>query len=401
MCAGRMGLMTTPWTPQFLFAVCQCGAELPLKQEIAQGPIDARLAFSRPGFVTFKLDAPCETPEQFQLPATFARSFGFSLGKVQGGLTSDLVTQTWNLPAVQELLATHEIADLHVWQRDTAQPGERGFEPGPTELAQAVEQSLREQSPIEPLRAMPDSPRPPSRRNRWVLDVVLVEPGEWWIGCHRTTRRLDCWPGGVLPIKLPEHAVSRAHLKMQEALHWSALPVTRGDLCVELGCAPGGASQALLEYGLEVLGVDPAEVASELLEHPHFTHIRRRSLEVPHKQLRGVQWLAVDINAVPSYTLDAAEQIVTNDLTNIRGMILTLKLTDWKLAEDLPQLIERVRSWGYRDVRTRQLAFNRQEISLVALRSRGQRRVQRNSRRRVRHDTAHASKPSGPHLSTK
>ena len=393
--------MTTAWTPQFLFAVCQYGAELPLKHEIAHGPIPARPAFSRPGFVTFKLEAPCDTPEQFQLPATFARSFGFSLGKVRGELTSDLVAQTWKLPALEAFQATHEIADLHVWQRDTSPPGARGFEPGPTELAQAVEQALRKQSTVETLRTMPDAPRPPSRRNRWVLDVVLVEPGEWWVGCHRTTRRIDCYPGGILPLTLPEHAVSRAHLKMQEALQWSVLPSSQGDRCVDLGCAPGGASQALLEYGLEVLGVDPAEVAPEVLAHPRFTHIRRRSLDVPHKQLRGVQWLTADINAVPSYTLDAAEQIVKNDLTNIRGMILTLKLTDWKLAEDLPNLVERVRSWGYRDVRTRQLASNRQEICLVALRSRGQRRVLRNARRRVRQDAPHASKPPGPHLSTK
>ncbi len=390
--------MLDTWPPQFLFVICQCGSELTLKSEIAAGPIDARPAFSRPGFVTFKLDATCADPEQFQLPATFARTFGFSLGKICGELTSDLVEQTWNLPAVQSLLASKEIADLHVWQRDSAKPGVRGFEPGPTELARVVEEALRKQSPVKPLRAMPDVPRPPSRRNRWVLDVVLVEPGEWWLGCHRTTRRMDCWPGGVLPIRLPEHAVSRAYLKMQESLNWSALPTARGDLCVELGCAPGGASQALLEYGLTVLGVDPAEVDAEVLAHPHFTHVRRRSHDVPHKQLRGVKWLAADINATPTYTLDAVEQVVTNDQTKIRGMILTLKLTDFKLAEELPQFIERVRNWGFRDIRTRQLAFNRQEICLVALRSRGQRRVQRGSRRRLRPDTAHDNISRGPHL---
>jgi len=390
--------MPTAWPPQFLFAVCQRGAEQALKHELAAGPINVRPAFSRPGFVTFKLDAPCTDPAQFQLPATFARALGFSLGKVRGELTVDLVEETWNSPALQELLATQEIADLHVWQRDSAVPGVRGFEPGPSELALAIEKSLRKQSPIEPLQAMPESPRPPSRRNRWVLDLVIVEPGEWWIGCHRTTRRTDCWPGGVVPIKLPEHAVSRAYLKMQEALHWSALPTARGDLCVEIGCAPGGASQALLEYGLNVLGVDPAEMAEEVLAHPHFTHVRRRSLDVPHKMLRGAQWLATDINATPTYTLDAVEQVVTNDLTNIRGLILTLKLTDLKLAEELPQFVNRVRSWGYRDVRTRQLAFNRQEICLVGLRSRGQRRVLRSSRHKVRYDGAHASGPAGPHL---
>ena len=390
--------MSTSWPPQFLFAVCQCGAEHALKDEIAAGPIKARLAFSRPGFVTFKLHAACTDPEQFQLPATFARTFGFSLGKVQGESTNDLANQVWHLAAVKDLLAVQLVDDIHVWQRDTAVPGERGFEPGATELALAVEQSVRALSPLESLRPIPAAPRAPSRRNRWVLDIVLVEPGEWWIGCHRTARRLDCWPGGVIPLQLPAHAVSRAYLKMQEALQWSALPLARGDLCVELGCAPGGAAQALLDAGLQVLGIDPAEVADEVLADPRFTHIRRRSSEVARKQLRSVQWLAADMNVAPSYTLDSVEQIVSNDLTNIRGMVLTLKLADWKLARDLPQWVERVRNWGYRDIRTRQLAFNRQEFCLVALRSRGQRRVRRGARRKLRADGAHASTPGSPHL---
>ena len=388
--------MTNAWPPQFLFAVCQCGAEQALKNEIAAGPIDARPAFSRPGFVTFKLGDEIAEPEQLQLPSTFARTFGFSLGKVQGDSTTELAKAVWSLPAVEAFLAEQTIVDVHVWQRDTNVPGVKGFEPGTTELASAVEASVRQHSPIEPLRSLPEAPRTPSRRNRWVLDVVLVEPGEWWIGCHFTSRRLDCYPGGVLPLELPEHAVSRAYLKMKEALQWSALPIARGDLCVELGCAPGGASQTLMEQGLKVLGVDPAEVEPIVLDDEHFTHIRRRSNDVPHKQLRGVQWLAADMNVAPTYTLDAVEEVVSNPQTNVRGMILTLKLADWKLADELPKLIERVRSWGYRDVRTRQLAFNRQELCLVALRSRGQRRVKRN-RRRVRHDASHAGTKLGPH----
>ncbi len=392
--------MSTNWPPKFLFAVCQCGAEQALKHEVAAGPIDASLAFSRPGFVTFKLKDEINEPEQFQLPSTFARASGFSLGKVSGESAQDLAQLSWQLPGVEAFLADQSIVDLHVWQRDTAVPGVRGFEPGPTALSLTIERVLREQAPVEPLRTMPTAPRPPSRRNRWVLDVVVVEPGEWWLGCNHTTRRLDCYPGGVLPLELPDHAVSRAYLKMQEALQWSALPIARGELCVELGCAPGGASQALLEHGLRVLGVDPAEVDPVVLAEEQFTHIRRRSTEVRRKQLRGVQWLAADMNVAPNYTLDAVEEIVGNELANVRGMILTLKLADWKLANELPKLVERVRGWGYRDVRTRQLAFNRQEVCLVALRSRGQRRVKRIGRRMLRRDSTHGSKLVEPHFPT-
>lgn len=390
--------MSSDLPPQFFFAVCQCGAERALKQEVAAGPIEARPAFSRPGFVTFKLDGVCERPERFQLPTTFARTYGFCLGKVTGERANELAEQVWKLPAIVQLMETVSISDLHVWQRDAAATGERGFQPGPTLLAQEAERVVRQHSPIESLRVLPADPRLPSRRNSWVLDAALVEPNEWWIGCHRVTSRCDCWPGGVPPLALPEYAVSRAYLKMAEALEWSALPIVRNDLCLELGCAPGGTAQALLDCGMRVIGIDPAEVDPVVVENPTFLHLRRRSAEVPRRDLRGVRWLAADMNGTPTYTLDAVEDIVVNKAASIRGMVLTLKMTDWKLAEQLPELVKRVRSWGYRDVRMRQLAFNRQEICLVALRSRGQRRVHRKSRPRRRTDDAHASKPQSPHF---
>ena len=392
--------MPNSWPPQFLYTVCQCGAEQALKQELAVRLEDARPAFSRPGFVTFKLVSPCLQPERFQLPATFARSFGFSLGKLSGTNASNLSKQAWELPAVLEFLESEKLGDIHTWQRDTALPGTQGFEPGQTLLAREVENQIRKNSPLEVLRELPSHPRPPSRRNCWVLDVVLVEPNEWWLGCHRTTRRADCWPGGVPPLEMPGHAVSRAYLKMAEAIEWSAIPIQRGDVCLELGCAPGGAVQALLDRGAKVTGIDPAEVDPEVFQHPQFEHLRCRSAEVSQRRLKAVRWLAADMNVAPAYTLDAVEDIVVNKAPQIRGMVLTLKLADWKLAEKLPEFVARVRSWGYRDIRTRQLAFNRREVCLVALRSRGQRRVQRHSKTRQRKDQAHASTPRPPHLPT-
>ncbi len=399
--------MNDHWPPHFLYTVCQRGAEGALKREMDLRLPGAKLAFSRPGFVTFKLAEACTQPERFKLPAAFARAWGFPLGKVSGSHAQQLAEQVWQLPAVEQFLASTPIGALHVWQRDAAMPGRRGFQPGPTPLAEEVEQTIRSRSPIESLRSDSNqghsagqAERQPAPRNRWVLDVVLVQPSEWWIGCHLAADRTACWPGGVLPIALPPYAVSRAYLKMEEALRWSALPIAHGEHCLDLGCAPGGTSQVLLEHGLHVLGVDPAEVADVVAEHPRFTHLRRRSIDIPKRQLRGIQWLVADVNATPCYTLDAAEAIATQPQSTIRGMVLTLKFTDWKLTDELPQYVERVRKWGYRDVRTRQLAHNRQELCLVALRSRSQRRVRRNSRRQLRHDAAHAGTPAGPHITS-
>ena len=390
--------MESPWRPQFVYAVCQHGAEAALKRELAVRAPKLRPAFSRPGFVTFKLDQPCEQPEKFALPSAFARASGFSLGSVKGDRLHELARQVWELPDVAAALSSIDVAGLHVWQRDERSPGDHGFEPYRTPLADEAEHALRELAPIHVLREDASGGHKGAPRNRWVLDVALIEPGQWFVGCHRTTSRIASWPGGVPPIELPEHAVSRAYLKIAEAMTWASLPMAHGERIIELGSAPGGASQALLEAGLEVIGVDPAEMAEEVLANPRFTHIRSRSVEASRKVFRHVQWLAADMNVAPQYTLDAVESVVTHPGVHIRGMLLTLKLPDWRLVDELPAYVERVRGWGYKDVRLRQLAFNRQEICLAALRSRAQRRVLRTAApQRHRRDEPHASTPA-PHL---
>jgi 23S rRNA (cytidine2498-2'-O)-methyltransferase len=164
---------------------------------------------------------------------------------------------------------------------------------------------------------------------------------------------------------------------MAEALAWSGLPIEAEDECVEFGCAPGGACQALLDRGLFVTGIDPAEVDPILLEHPRFRQLRKRSKEVRRTEYLGVRWLAADMNLAPNYTLDAVEAVIKHADVHIRGLVLTLKLADWDQAEHLADYVARVRGWGFRDVRMRQLASGGQEVCLVALRRKALRRLSR------------------------
>jgi 23S rRNA (cytidine2498-2'-O)-methyltransferase len=199
-----------------------------------------------------------------------------------------------------------------------------------------------------------------------VLDCILVERGEWWLGWHRAASPETRWPGGVPPIALPERLISRAYLKIVEALEWSELPIRAGDRCVEIGSSPGGSCLALLERGLLVTGIDPAEMDSMVLAHPHFTHVRARAKDVKRDVFRDCRWLVMDANVAPNYTLDTLDGVLTAGGARPEGLVLTLKLTDPALAGELPSIAERIRGHGYRHVRMRQLAFNRQEVCAVA-----------------------------------
>ncbi len=125
----------------------------------------------------------------------------------------------------------------------------------------------------------------------------------------------------------------------------------------------------MLGHGLHVLGIDPAEVDPRLLAEPRFTHLQMRGADVRRRMFRQVRWLMADINVAPRYTLDTVGAIVIHPSVQIEGLLLTLKLLDWQLAEELPNYLAEIRGWGFSDVRARQLAFNRQEICVAAQRA--------------------------------
>lgn len=353
--------------PRFLFVVCQAGAERALKSELTRQRPEFRFAFSRPGFVTFRLPDDHRLGDDFDLQSVFARSFGFSLGKAEGAIAQQNARTLWSIAE------DRGVDHVHVWQRDVGLPGEKGFEPGVTSLAAEVGRIIMDHRPA----AISDRSLPVNlvaRSGDHVLDCVLVEPDQWWIGYQRATTMPTRWPGGTPKIDLPPYAVSRAYLKMREALLWSRLPVSAGDHCIELGSSPGGSCQALLDRGLVVTGIDPADMDEALLAEPNFTHVKARGADLKRREYRNVKWLMADSNVAPKHTLDTVENIVTNRQVNVRGLLLTLKLLNWELAESIPEYIERVRSWGYQYVRARQLAYNRQEICVAALRRRQMRR---------------------------
>lgn len=343
-----------PEVPQFVFLTCQHGAEAALKREVARRFPHWRVAFGRPGLVTFKLSSDqaqrlWHQPEELAL----ARCWGFSLGVFQADEPRSF------LPAVREAIEQFGCSGLHVWSRDEQPPGQFDYEPGVTPEDIRTAELLREQLAPRKLRTwvLPGTV---------VLDLMRVDADRWLLGVHRatvcpTTR----WPGGFSRVRLPEEAVSRAFLKMEEALRWSGFPLGRGQVAAELGAAPGGASQALLRRGVKVLGIDPAQIHPRVLEHPRFVHIRRRARAVPRRIYRGVHWLTADMNVTPNYTLDVVEEIVTRPDVNILGVLLTLKLTNWELADRIPDYEQRVRRWGFPLVRVRQLHHHRRELCLL------------------------------------
>ncbi len=365
-----------------VYALCQAGAEKALKAEVARMNPELRFAFSRPGFVTFKVASSEATlGMDFNPGWVFARSWGLSLGRVSSVDELLQAIPGWFQAEQYASSAQGRRWKLHLAEREQYAPGEEplGYERGLwiqkwAELLRADWKALVEASGGR-LTDEPDFSGP-AQADQWVLECAVVEEGQLWVGAYRQAKGRSAWPGGRYPVELPEDSPSRAYLKLEESIAWSGYSVRTGDTAVEIGSAPGGATYALLRRGVNVVGIDPGEMHPRVFEYrdrPYFQHIRDVVAQVPRESLpERVDWLLLDMNVEPRVSLFQVDRLVTRMPESLLGVILTVKLNQWSFASEIPHWKEHLKAMGLTRVRVTQLPANRREVCLVGLTRKGQ-----------------------------
>ena len=328
---------------EFLLCGCQGGAEGPLAARQAEVLPDVRRAAWRRGVVTFRLGG-ADPADDFSPPLVFARTTIRCFGQVTGQSIEECAA------AVSALAAGTAWDTVHVWPRDTRVGAAL------TDIRGAVLEACG----IDP------SAGPVARPGDLVLDCVLDSTLRWWVGWHRAAAPHSTWPGGFYPGQLAPHAVSRAWLKLDEAIASFRPALQAGQRACEMGAAPGGACQRLLEAGLDVVGIDPAEVDARVAGHERFTQWRMRARDVRLRQFIGFDWLVSDMNIDPRSTMAAIERVVTAPGVRLRGVIATLKLPEWSRAGELGAWLGQFRAGGYEPA-ARQLSTGGREVCVVAV----------------------------------
>lgn len=323
----------------FVFATCLAGMELALKLDVARARPELRLAFSRPGLVTFKSTrtvAAEDTPG-----SVFARVWGRSIGAAG------------DPEAVARQLAALGATRVHAFARD---PGD-----DPAGVPAAA---------LAPWQAL--GPGGPAELGELIADIVVAEPGAAaWLGVHRHDRFRSPHPGGAIPVAVPVDAPSRAYAKIEEAIAWAGLDVARGHVALEIGAAPGGAVLALARRGLEVWAVDTGALAPQVAALPAVHHLAKKVGALRWEELPPrVDWLLLDVNLAPQVALHEIARLMPRLRSTLRGAVLTLKLNDWTFVSELPVLVDRIRQMGFPDVRMQHLPSNRREICAIAIRDR-------------------------------
>ncbi len=358
----------------FLVTACAAGVEPWLRAELAREQPGLVSDFVRPGLVTWRRGEGA--PPAADVRSVFATVVAASLGEVEapGAVAA----------RVRALL---DGADAPLRLQVHGSPP-RPRDPRFVGLADEVRDRLVHQHALEQRVAIVGALGEDARRlargelavvGDVVLDV-LTAPGEpSWLGLHRHTAERQPWPAGRSPVELPPEAPSRGYAKLEEALLWSRAPMRAGDLAVEIGSAPGGASLSLLRRGLDVIGIDPAEMDPRVLAlagsaagSPRFRHLKAAIGAVKKGDLpRDVAWLVLDVKLAPPIALRHLERVAGLDQAHLFGAVLTLKVNDATMAARVPTFLERVRALGFGALRATQLPSNRREICVVALTERG------------------------------
>ncbi|MFK8114970.1 MAG: SAM-dependent methyltransferase [Rubripirellula sp.] len=341
--------------PTFAMLCCACGAEKIVKEAMAAD--GWRLAFSRPGFVTAKHDEISPLPE-----GAFVRTASKSIGSIRHEDANELVRGL-----IEKLESTYPAVipfdQLHVWPKDRAPIGRFDFEPGEDEVSKVVADQIYAALKEKWLRC--DAPNRIAQPSESVLDVILVEPSHWFFGTHTAATWPTRWPGGVQPMHPKHQPISRAYYKAAEAITWSGFDLQPGDLAIEIGSAPGGACSRLLELGMRVIGIDPADMDERIMGHPKFRHIKARGGDLPRKDFRGAKWMLVDSNVKPAQSLVTVGNIVTNRQSDFRGLLMTMKIGEYESAGLIDQWVSKIKKWNPKSIRVRQLARNKIEVCIA------------------------------------
>lgn len=355
----------------FLYCACQAGAEAALKLAMAAEHPALRPAFGRPGLVTWKAPSPLPAAV-LAVACPLARVWGVSLGPARDVGELFALLEGPAATAAREALAgaPGEPLRLHVWERDRWQPGHEalGFAYGPA--AAAVGATIEAAWPGTLARAEGER----AAVGELVLDVVLGEAQEPWLVGLRRRRVVELpYAGGRIAVPKPEHVPSRAYFKLEEALAWSRAPVRAGDVAVELGSAPGGASWALLQRGLHVHGIDNGEMDPRVLDYVgpggnRFTHHHCLMGQVQRAELpRTLHWVLCDVNLAPQVAFQTLRRMVARPRRALCGVLFTLKLDTWKAMHHLPRWRTQIEAMGMVEVGVTQLPSNRLELFAYGL----------------------------------
>ena len=201
----------------------------------------------------------------------------------------------------------------------------------------------------------------PSQQQPDIIIAVYAAENKLYIGLGTPADMLSDWPGGAIRFQREEGQISRAKFKLLEAERAFGLDYEGYRNALDIGAAPGGWTSLLLERGLRVTAVDPANLHPSIAKHPRLTYMKRNASEVSFKP-SSFDLFVCDMSWSPMLMSKLVLEL-KDALAPGATAIITIKLMHRKPLQTIREVIARLGE-AFMLCKAKQLFHNREEITL-------------------------------------
>ena len=201
----------------------------------------------------------------------------------------------------------------------------------------------------------------PAMQEPEVILSVYAAAAELLVGWGAPRELLSDWPGGAVRFQREEGQISRAKFKLLEAERTFGLRLSAFREALDVGAAPGGWTSLLLERGLAVTAVDPAELNPSLTDHPKLTYLKKNAGDVRFE--RGTfDLLVCDMSWSPMLMVKLIMEL-RDALQPGATAVITVKLMHRKPLQTIRDVADKL-AGSFELRKAKQLFHNRDEITL-------------------------------------
>ena len=207
-----------------------------------------------------------------------------------------------------------------------------------------------------------------------IVISIFCTSQQGYAGISTVEENLSSWPGGTRRYAQTSEQISRAEFKLLEAIESFGIYLPPEGQALDLGAAPGGWTRLLLDQGLSVVAVDPAQLDPRLdprmTKRKHLEHYRGYAEDYLTTAIKQNRQFDVIVNDMRMDARDAARLLgwAARCMRKDGVVISTLKLPHATPTIDplatLKQALS-IFSQHYEVVQARQLSHNRQEVTVV------------------------------------
>lgn len=195
-----------------------------------------------------------------------------------------------------------------------------------------------------------------------IISVFLTRR-DCYVGIGTEWENLSSYNGGMVMFAKTEDNISRAEYKLLETFEVFGIDVKNFRTAIDLGAAPGGWTKILVERGLKVLAVDPANLDPKLLENENVAHYKMMAEDFLQRYEVKVDVLVNDMKMDVIKTCEVMNTM-SEGLAHDGIAIVTFKLPQ---KNQMGKILDGIRilKQKYKILYKKQLFNNRSEITVV------------------------------------